>query len=397
MSREVRVAPPELERWRRVFLDGGQQGLKGKNRAGGELMRTRAKLGEMTMRVELQTELLEKKGVRGRASEALEALGRVSPGTNRAYPLAMVCETWRVARSSVYALRARLGGPVESDRRRPGKRGPKTELSDEELAKEIRMVLSESPFLGEGHRKVKVRLGAKGIRVGKNRVLRLMRAHGLLAPVRQGHPRGDRSHSGRIRTERPDELWGTDASRFWTRGGGLVLVLRGRRPLRPRTSSAGTLRRRATAGRRWSRSARGVRAHMGGFGKAIALGLGLRHDWGSQYRAKQFQAEIRWLGIRSTARLCGRAGVQRRRRALRADAQGRVHPLARLRNPRGGQRSDRGLHRTLQQRLAPPAARVSDPGPRPPEAQPQGGLMFSPSPCPENRVRYTLQLRKPAE
>ena len=48
VSREVRVAPPELERWRRVFLDGGQQGLKGKNRAGGELMRTRAKLGEMT-------------------------------------------------------------------------------------------------------------------------------------------------------------------------------------------------------------------------------------------------------------------------------------------------------------------------------------------------------------
>ncbi|MDE2679317.1 MAG: helix-turn-helix domain-containing protein [Gemmatimonadota bacterium] len=62
VSREVRVAPPELERWRRDFLDGGQQGLKQKNRAGGELMRTRAKLGEMTMRVELQAELLEKRG-----------------------------------------------------------------------------------------------------------------------------------------------------------------------------------------------------------------------------------------------------------------------------------------------------------------------------------------------
>ena len=47
-----------------------------------------------------------------------------------------------------------------------------------------------------------------------------------------------------------------------------------------------------------------------------------------------------------------------------------VHPPARLRNPRGGQRSDRGLHRALQQRLASPAARVSDPGPRPREAQP---------------------------
>ena len=28
------------------------------------------------------------------------------------------------------------------------------------------------------------------------------------------------------------------------------------------------------------------------------------------------------------------------------------------------------------------------PSPRPREAQPQGGLMFRPSPCPENRVRY---------
>ena len=62
VSREIRVAPPELERWRREFLEGGQQGLKGKNRPGGELLRTRAQLGEMTMRVELQAELLEKGG-----------------------------------------------------------------------------------------------------------------------------------------------------------------------------------------------------------------------------------------------------------------------------------------------------------------------------------------------
>ena len=47
------------------------------------------------------------------------------------------------------------------------------------------------------------------------------------------------------------------------------------------------------------------RAHIGGFGKAIALGLGLRHDWGSQYKAKQFQAEIKWLGIRSTSAYVG--------------------------------------------------------------------------------------------
>ena len=69
---------------------------------------------------------------------------------------------------------------------------------------------SESDFLGEGHRKVRARLRPKGIGVGKNRVLRLMRENGLLAPVRRGHPRGDRSHSGRITTDAPNELWGTD-------------------------------------------------------------------------------------------------------------------------------------------------------------------------------------------
>lgn len=122
------------------------------------------------------------------------------------------------------------GGAVErvraagATRRAPGvrlpaarERGPKTAPSDEELVAEIRTVLKASPFLGEGHRKVKARLAARGIRAGKNRVLRLMRAHGLLAPVRRGHPRGDRTQGGRIRTERPDELWGTDASRFWTK------------------------------------------------------------------------------------------------------------------------------------------------------------------------------------
>ena len=228
----------------------------------------------------------------------------MSPATRRPYPLTMVCEAWRVARSSVYALRARLGGLRESGRPQPGKRGPKTALSDEELVEEIRAVLKASPFLSEGHRKVKARLAARGIRVGKNRVLRLMRAHGLLAPVRRGHPRGDRTHSGRIRTERPDELWGTDASKFWTKEEGWCWFF----GAVDHCASDVVGWHVAKKGDRWAALEpvrQGVRAHMGGFGKAIALGLGLRHDWGSQYRARQFQAEIKWLGIRSTPAYVG--------------------------------------------------------------------------------------------
>lgn len=64
VSREVQEPASELEEWRRVFLEGGQQGLKrrGGDPADRELVRTRAKLGEMTMRLELARELLEKRG-----------------------------------------------------------------------------------------------------------------------------------------------------------------------------------------------------------------------------------------------------------------------------------------------------------------------------------------------
>ncbi|WP_420636638.1 transposase [Candidatus Palauibacter sp.] len=196
-------------------------------------------------------------------------------------------------RSSVYALRSAPG----SDRK-PGKRGPKTEWSDEALVVEIRTVLSESPFVGEGHRKVRARLAAKGIVAGKNRVLRLMRENGLLTPVRRGRPRGDRSHGGRIRTERPDELWGTDAARFWTRREGWCWFF----GVVDHCVTDVVGWHAAKKGDRWAAPEpvrQGVHAQMGGFAKATAAGLGVRHDRGSQYRERAFQAEIKWLGIRS--------------------------------------------------------------------------------------------------
>jgi hypothetical protein len=126
-----------------------------------------------------------------------------------------VCEIYRIARSSVYTWRG-SGSP------RPlrSKRGPKTAWSDDEVVVAIREVLKASSFLSEGHRKVTARLRRRGLTVGKNRVLRLMTRERLLAPVRQGRPHGDRSHSGTIITQRPDELWGTDATRFYTRHNG---------------------------------------------------------------------------------------------------------------------------------------------------------------------------------
>ncbi len=64
VSREVQVSPADLEEWRRVFLETGRQGLKQRSRdpTERELTRTQAKLGELTMRMELARELLEKRG-----------------------------------------------------------------------------------------------------------------------------------------------------------------------------------------------------------------------------------------------------------------------------------------------------------------------------------------------
>jgi putative transposase len=106
----------------------------------------------------------------------------VSTTTQRRYPRTMICAVWRVARSSVYAQRSLLppaSTPV------PRKRGPHTRLSDDALVVEIKAVQRGSGFLTEGHRKVRARLQQRGIRVGKERVRRLMGQHRLLAPTRK--------------------------------------------------------------------------------------------------------------------------------------------------------------------------------------------------------------------
>ena len=121
---------------------------------------------------------------------------------------ARVCQLWEVPRSTVYERRARASRPVQP----AAKRGPKQAWTDAALTERIRAVLTNSPFLGEGYRKAWARLRLSGVRTSKGRVLRLMREAGLLAPTRVGRRRGPRSHNGTITTERPDEMWGTDAT-----------------------------------------------------------------------------------------------------------------------------------------------------------------------------------------
>lgn len=62
VSWETQVPAYELDAWRRVFIEQRQQGLKGRRWAPGkrQLFRIRAKLAEVTVRMALAKELLER-------------------------------------------------------------------------------------------------------------------------------------------------------------------------------------------------------------------------------------------------------------------------------------------------------------------------------------------------
>ena len=64
VSRESQVPGHELEGWKRVFLEAGGRGLKSRSDPEErELTLERAKVGELTMRLELAEYLIEKRGL----------------------------------------------------------------------------------------------------------------------------------------------------------------------------------------------------------------------------------------------------------------------------------------------------------------------------------------------
>ena len=217
---------------------------------------------------------------------------QVSPSTDQVYGLQRVTRIWGVSRATIYRHRHHLD---DVRRKRPGPLGA---MSDKDLVAEIRQLLQDSPFHGEGYRKLWARLRFAGIRTSRRRVLRLMREHGLLAHQRAGRRHGSRAHDGRITTERVDVMWGSDLTSVMTGEGQAAVFI---------TVDHCSVE---CVGIHASRSAdrfealepvkQAVRQCHGGFAKGIAAGLRLRHDHGSQYVSHDFQAEIHFLGIESS-------------------------------------------------------------------------------------------------
>src|SRR4029453_5524564 len=221
-----------------------------------------------------------------RVEEAAAMRDVVSRGTGRRYPLTMICAVLRVPRTTVYRTTApALAGP-----RVAAKRGPKTAHSDAEVVAAIHGVLAATPFHGEGYRKVRARLAHRGLAIGGKR--------------RLGPPNGDPAHAGTITPPRPDEMWGTDATRFYTAEDGWCwffgaidhcvdeLVGWHTTKIGDRWAAPGPLRE-------------GVRQVFGRFAKDIARGLRIRCDWGPQYIADAWINEVKWLGMTITPSYVG--------------------------------------------------------------------------------------------
>src|SRR5262249_36597816 len=208
------------------------------------------------------------------------------------------CRTWDLPRSTVYFRRRPATIPVE-ERPEPKRRGPLGACSDEDLIGHIRRILTESPFHGEGYRKVWARLRYQGIRTSRERVRQLMREHGLQAPQRVGHPHGPKAHDGTIITETPDEMWGTDMTTTVTTGEGQVCAF----VAVDHCTSECVGIHASRSGNRFEALEplrQGVREHFGGFDAGIARGLSLRHDHGSAYMSDDFQRELTLLGMTSS-------------------------------------------------------------------------------------------------
>jgi putative transposase len=222
----------------------------------------------------------------------------VSPSTAKPYGVQRVAQVWHVARSTVYAQRRRRAADTDPPvaRRRPGPRGP---CDDTTLVGHIRQVLADSPFHGEGYRKVWARLRFNGLRTSKERVRRLMREAGLQAPQRTGHRHGPKTHDRSIIPDKPNEMWGTDLTGTVTVEDGPVGVFVA---VDHHTAECVGIHAavRCTRFEALEPIRQGVRACYGGFAEGAAHGLTLRHDHGSQYLARDFQAEIRFLGIASS-------------------------------------------------------------------------------------------------
>jgi putative transposase len=222
----------------------------------------------------------------------VEVSRAVSPTTGKPYGVQRVCTTCHFPRSTLYAQEQQ----VVAGERPHAKRGPKPARSDEQLLDLIRTDLKESPFSGEGHRKIWARLKyGRGVAVSRKRVLRIMREHNLLSPYRRPQvPPSE--HKGTITTQEPNQMWGVDGTKVFTVEDGYVWIFTSIEHWNAECMGWHVTKK----GDRFAALepvSRGVLAQFGHVGQDAARGLALRMDHGTQYLSDHFQNQVKFWGI----------------------------------------------------------------------------------------------------
>jgi transposase InsO family protein len=212
------------------------------------------------------------------------------------YGIKRVCFAWEQARSTYYSQVAMVDVPtVSSSQKR--KRGPKTDISDDDLLGAICLAIEESPFEGEGYRKIWafLKYGPPKLKVGHNRVLRLMRENQLLSPYRQ-RKANPNEHDRTITTAAPNQMWGTDGTQVMTVEDGHVWIFSAMEHWNGECVGMYVCKR-GTRFNAVQPVLEGVQSIFGSVDRDVALGLALRLDHGSANCSEHFQSEIRRLGI----------------------------------------------------------------------------------------------------
>lgn len=220
----------------------------------------------------------------------------VSPSGDKLYGVQRVCAVWEQPRSSYYAEQRPEPPADPAAGAVSQKRGPRPAVNDEELLALVRADLAASPFQGEGHRKVWARLRVQqNVRVGRKRVLRLMRESNLLSPWRS--PQADPvKHDGTIVTQQPNQMWGTDGTKIFTLDQGWVWLF----TAVEHWNSECVGWHVAKVGSRFAALepiAMAVQNVYRSTGAGVARGLALRMDHGTQYLSDHFLNQVRFWGI----------------------------------------------------------------------------------------------------
>jgi transposase InsO family protein len=179
------------------------------------------------------------------------------------------------------------------------KPGPIPEINDAKLDMLTKKEATNGIFHSQGYKKITRRLQAAGHKVDKKRVYTSLKRQNLLCktltPVSNG---SSRVHDGTITKKLPNQMWGTDGKRFYTEEDGWcwffsVIDHCNDEILGWHIAKIGTRFEALEPVRQ------AVKKVYGALDKDICKGVGLflRADHGTQYDSRDFQNEIKYLGM----------------------------------------------------------------------------------------------------